>query len=1156
MFNYSLMDKIKLLDCYTKDHGPAYMTGTQALVRLLLEQARLDREQGINSRGLVSGYPGSPLGGLDLELNRNLDLLEKDGVTFQPAINEELAATAIWGSQHIHLYDQPEIDGVFGLWYGKGPGLDRALDAIRHANMGGVAKYGGMVLAVGDDATGKSSTLAYQSEQTFIAAGVPFFYPRSIHDIIPMGLQAFALSRLAGCCVGMKIVVDTADASSIIDLDRIRPEITANDELGPVHIGRHDPALVREDRLFNLRLPAVRRFQKAQNINSIIGSQPAIGKLGIMTVGKTTYEVNDALASLGIDDPAKAGIGLFSIVMPWPIDPASLVDFAQYYDEVMVVEEKRPIVEDQVARAVVNLAERAVITGKLAPDGSRLLPETGEITHSILMTAISERANAHGIAMRPIIQPDVTTADLPKIAARTPWYCAGCPHNSSTKLPDGEIVGMGIGCHSISGFLTPDIITNFTQMGGEGAFWIGRAPFSSHHHSFQNIGDGTYAHSGYLGIRAAVAAGVNITFKILYNGAVAMTGGQTVEGGQPPWVISRQLAAEGVVKIAVVSDAPDALLTGANWASNCQFYDRQDMLPLQQELKSIAGVTAIIYVQGCATELRRKRKRGLIADKTETIIINDAVCEGCGDCAVKSNCVAVKPLMRPEGEKRQIDQSLCNKDMSCLNGFCPSFVTVKKAGGSDASTPSKTNIKPAFPTDITLPMPPPASGDICNIFIAGIGGTGVSTLAGILIMAARVDGIAGTAVNQTGLSQKNGGVTSQIRLARDQSLDGHMVRLPSHEADLLIGCDAVVAANDMVLGLLNKTQSRAILNDNIDPVGVAGVGIGSIVDMPLVMTRLGTVMDPDRIVKWAISSLANQLLGSTTSSNIIMLGWALQKGFIPLGIDAVEAALRLNGTSLENNLAALRWGRLLAHAPDKLFACFDAITTIPQNEAALTDPNRAIAYFTTQLTSYQNAAYAARYESIITQFMARLKSQDSLSSDIGVAAARALYRAMAIKDEYEVARHLTSTDFTARIATVAGNDAAISYHLAPPMLAWLKARDGSPRKIRFGRWLTPYLRGLARLSWLRDSWADPFGYATDRRAERAYRELVIDWLDTLGMAASPDRQDQIKTALELMLKIRGYGHVRAANHSRYAPQITAIIEQISTLPPPIGMAAE
>jgi indolepyruvate ferredoxin oxidoreductase len=1145
------MDEIQLRDCYQKRHGPAYMTGTQALVRLLLEQARLDREQGINSRGLVSGYPGSPLGGLDLELNRNLDLLAAEGVVFQPAINEELAATAIWGAQHIHLYDQPDIDGVFGLWYGKGPGLDRALDAIRHANMGGVSKFGGMVLAVGDDATGKSSTLAYQSEQTLIAAGVPFFYPRSLHDIIPMGLMAFALSRQAGCCVGMKIVVDTADTSGIVDLDNIHPDIIAGNENGPVHIGRHDPALLREDRLFNLRLPAVRAFQHTQQINAPILPQPANGKLGIIAVGKAFYEVNDALISLGIKDRVAAGIGLFSVVMPWPVNADSLADFAKNYDEVMVVEEKRPIVEEQLARAVVNLPARAVITGKMAPDGSPLLPETGEITHAILMTAITKRANAHDIAIRAV--PAVITAQtLPHIANRTPWYCAGCPHNSSTKLPDGEIVGMGIGCHSISGFLTPDEITNFTQMGGEGAFWIGRAPFSSQTHSFQNIGDGTYAHSGYLGIRAAVAAGVNMTFKILYNGAVAMTGGQSIEGGQTPWVMSRQLAAEGIVKIAIVSDAPETLMAGAKWASNCQFYHRDDIVKLQQELKSITGVTAIIYVQDCATELRRKRKRGLIADKPETIVINEAVCEGCGDCAVKSNCVAVKPVMRPEGEKRMIDQSLCNKDMSCLTGFCPSFVTLK--GGNTASkAPPAT--RPAFPADIKLPAPTPVRDGIFNIFVAGIGGTGVSTLAGILIMAARVDGIAGTAVNQTGLSQKNGGVTSQIRLAKGASLAGHMVRLPTHEADLLIGCDAVVAANDMVLGLLNKTTSSAIINDNIDPVGVAGVGIGSVVDMPVVMTRLGAAMDKARITRFAISSLANQILGSTTSSTIIMLGWAVQKGLIPIGVEAVEAALRLNGTSVDDNLAALKWGRLLAHAPDQLLALL-AAKAAPKNQDLLHDPAAAIAYFAAQLTAYQNTAYAARFTTEINRFIDRLTAAKVPTDAIGISAARVLFRAMAIKDEYEVARQLTNADFTAKINAIGGKDIAVHYHLAPPLLSWRKGRDGTPRKIRFGPWLTPVLTMIARLSWLRDSWIDPFGFSAERQSERAHRETVINWLDQLGTNASSRQYEQIETALELMLKIRGYGHVKAANMTRYEQEISAIISGLSTQPPTLDMAAE
>ena len=536
------MPEISLNDCYTQDTGRAFATGTQTLVRLLLEQAQRDRQAGRNTRGLVTGYPGSPLGGLDHELHRAKSFLDAAGIVFQPAVNEELAATALWGSQHIHLYDQPNIDGVFGLWYGKGPGLDRSLDALRHANMGGVSPHGGLVFAVGDDATGKSSTVAYQSEQTLIAAGVPFFYPRSVHDIIPMGLQAFALSRYAGCCVGLKIVVDTADTCAIVDLGK-NPSLTdMNDATRPVHIGKHDATLLRESRLYDLRLPAVIDFQIRHKINQCISlNQKSVatdrGRLGIIAVGKAVPEVIEALTSLGAAQYNDYGIGLLSIGMPWPIAPQILIDFASRYDEILVIEEKRSIVEDQLARVVVNLKKRGIISGKYCPKGESLIPQTGELTHRLLCEVIHARAASHGIMLSALSATE-QPSNLPAIVTRTPWYCAGCPHNSSTKLPDGEITGMGIGCHSISGFLTPDAITNYTQMGGEGAFWIGRAPFSSHQHSFQNIGDGTYAHSGYLGVRAAVAAGVNMTFKLLYNGAVAMTGGQAVSGGHPPWILT------------------------------------------------------------------------------------------------------------------------------------------------------------------------------------------------------------------------------------------------------------------------------------------------------------------------------------------------------------------------------------------------------------------------------------------------------------------------------------------------------------------------------------------------------------------------------------------------------------------------------------------
>ena len=1139
-------EQITLFDCYSKMQGKAYMTGTQALVRLLLEQAQCDREQGLTSRGLVSGYPGSPLGGLDLELTRHRDRLDAAGIVFQPAVNEELAATALWGAQHIHLYDRPEIDGVFGLWYGKGPGLDRALDALRHANMGGVAPKGGIVLAVGDDPTGKSSTVAYQSEQTMIAAGIPFFYPRSVHDIIPMGLRAFALSRYAGCCVGLKITVDTADASSIVDLDIIRPNITLPEPAGAVHIGRHDPALIREARLFTLRLPAVANFQNANDIDKV---QPVKrGKLGIIAVGKASPETQDALRTLGIDLQSDPRIGLLSLTMPWPVNQSALVDFASHYDEVLVIEEKRPIVEEQLAHSIVNIADRAHLSGKSAPDGTALVPRHGELTHSLLVEIVAKRASAHNITVNEIMLPAMEM--LPAIPTRTPWYCAGCPHNSSTKLPDGEIVGMGIGCHSISGFLTPDEITNYTQMGGEGAFWIGRAPFSSQSHSFQNIGDGTYAHSGYLGVRAAVAAGVNMTFKILYNGAVAMTGGQAVEGHQPPWMISRQLSAEGVLKIAVVTDDLDAFPTTVHWAKNSQLYHRDRLLDVQQQLRQIAGVTAIIYVQSCATELRRKRKRGMIPDKPETILINQDVCEGCGDCAVKSNCVAVKPLLTPEGEKRQIDQNLCNKDMSCMEGFCPSFVTVSAAKHGRKAKPASLS----FPDTVILPSPPAAMRDICNIFIAGIGGTGVSTLSGILVMAARLDGKAATAVNQTGLSQKNGGVTSQVRMATKDRLENHMVRLPTGGADILLGCDSVVAANDLVLPLLNKTHSQALLNDTIDPVGVAGVGIGSTVGQALVSERLGAVMDPARIHRLAISDMANRLMGTTMPSAVIMLGWAAQKGWIPLGIDAIEAALRLNGSAVELNLTALKWGRLLAHDPAQIHSLLakstESQTNLPETVID------AIPYFASRLTAYQNAAYATDFEARMTRFIQQIGDAGLDVDRLGLKAAQLLYRAMAIKDEYEVARLLTGERFTRTIIAHAGEDAKITYCLAPPLLGWLKGADGHPRKLRFGHWLTPWLRRLAALSWMRGTWIDPFGFTAERRRERAYRTEVQDWLFRLGAAADTTQRGMIEDALDLMLQIRGYGHIRRARYARIKPQIDTVMTPVTNQPPPIDVAAE
>lgn len=1120
------MSAVRLSDCYTASSGPALINGTQALVRLLLEQARIDREQGLNTRGLVSGYPGSPLGGLDLELGRRKALLDQEGIVFQPGLNEELAATALWGSQHIGLYDNSDYDGVFGLWYGKGPGLDRAMDALRHANHGGVAPKGGMVIAVGDDPTGKSSTLAYQSDHGFISLGMPFFYPRRVQDIIPMGLKAFALSRHAGVCVGLKIVIDTADANVIIDTGDLRPDLTAPEAAKDVHVGTHDHAMIREQRLHQSRLPAVINWQAQNPVNKAMGDTPDDKKLGIVAVGKAAIEVRETLSLLGLEDYHHHGIGLFSVAMPWPLNPDHIMAFADGYDEVLVIEEKRSLVEDQIARMFVNHPNAPRLLGKTDDEGNALIPSFGELSPEIISSALVQRASALGLELAPgDAPPDL--GNLPKVASRTPYYCAGCPHNSSTKLPDGSIVGMGIGCHSISGFLTPDQITNFTQMGGEGAFWIGRAPFSSHHHSLQNMGDGTYTHSGYLAVRASVGAGVNMTFKILYNDAVAMTGGQDAMGGSTPDAMARQLMAEGVKAVAVVSDDPEGAGAVGEWPDGVQFHHRRDVIQVQEDLSHVEGTTALLYIQTCAAELRRRRKRGKIPDRPERLVINEAVCEGCGDCGVKSNCVAVKPIVKPEGIKRQIDQSVCNKDYSCNEGFCPSFVSVKP---SSAASTSDVIPWPDLPQDLSLPKLPSAKGGISNIFIAGVGGTGVSTLSAVLVMAARLDGVFAHAMNQTGLSQKNGGVTSQVRMSQDQKLDEHMVRLPPRSADILLGCDAVVAANDLALRALHPEKSHAIINARIDPVGVAGVGTGHVVDDSLLLARFNAVMAGDNITHCNVADLSDRLLGNTTSANVMLLGMAIQKGFIPVSVEAMEQALTLNAVQVEQNIKAFTWGRWLAHDCDLVMqkAGLGADTSkLELDDMAYGD---AVEYFADQLAEYHNDAYAKGYKTHM-EAMANSITNSVMADDDREAllrkSARAAYRVMAIKDEYEVARLMTSDAFKASITAQFGTGAQLAYNLAPPMMGWLKNRNGTPKKIRFGRWMTGVFSVLAKMKALRGTWLDVFGYSAERREELAFRD---DSLKRMIAAASSQHCNVVLgVVLDAILSVRGYGYVKKAS---------------------------
>ena len=1022
------INTIKLDDCFTKDNDFALMNGVQALVRLLIEQAKIDKDNGLITKGYVSGYPGSPLGTLDLELGRARKHLDENNIIFQPAVNEELAATAAWGTQMLGLYDRPEIDGVFSMWYGKGPGLDRAMDALRHANMGGVALKGGMVLAVADDPIGKSSTLAYQSEQSLISAGIPVFYPANVNEVVPMGLQAFALSRYAGICVALKITSDTADSNAVIDLSKLRPSFSDLEKPLNVHVNKHDPALDREAALIKRRIPAAKHFIKHQNINQTIFN-PKKKKLGIIAVGKATTETIDALFKIGISEPEKNSIGLFSCKVPWPLINEEIEKFAEKFEEILVIEEKASIVEEQVAHILFNSNSRPLLSGKLdAVTNDELIPKVSELSSDIILDCLLKKIkNSKNDYDLEKVKSDSLGNNLPAVVSRTPWYCAGCPHNSSTKTPDDEVVGIGIGCHSIGYFLHPDKLTNFSQMGGEGGHWIGRAPFSNQKHTFQNIGDGTYAHSGSLAIRAAVSANVNITFKILYNDAVAMTGGQKAIGGATPWDISRQLSAEGVKKIYVVSDEPEQFKDTRLFADKVGIFHRDELINIQKEVRNISGVTAIIYVQTCATELRRRRKRGFIQDREMKMYINPDVCEGCGDCAEKSNCVAVKPFDHFEGIKRQIDQSVCNKDYSCKKGFCPSFIGVTSKNKSE---PSKTTF-PELPKSFNkLRNPQPNLNEIQNIIMAGIGGTGISTVAAIIVMAARIDKLFAQSMNFTGLAQKNGAVTSQIRIGREKSLYNRSARLPNETADLLLGCDAVVSVSPSITRTLNPDKTIAIVNGRVEPVGVAGVHIGTVVDDSLLKKHLENHLAVENLQFIDISKLAEHLVGDTVYANIMMLGIAAQKNLIPIDINSIKKAIELNGVAIQQNLMAFNWGRLLSEHPQDVFnsAKIEKITEKEKNI------NTYVDRFYKTLEQFQDKKYADLFFSKVNKIMNLEKNMGNFKKDLPLTRkiALSLFRMMRYKDEYEVARLHTSGEFAQNFLNQNQGE-KLEFYLAPPL---------------------------------------------------------------------------------------------------------------------------
>ena len=1132
--------QVTLDDKYELESGRVFLTGAQAFVRLLILQKQRDKLAGLNTGGFVSGYRGSPLGALDLSLWKAKRFLERANITFQPGLNEDLAATAIWGSQQVNLYPDAKVDGVFAMWYGKGPGVDRCGDVFKHANFAGTSKRGGVLVLAGDDHAAKSSTLPHQSDHQFSAAMIPVLYPSSVQEILDLGLHGWAMSRYSGCWVGFKCVADTVESSASVSVDPARVNIVVPDDfpLPPdgVSIRWPDPFLAAEARMQDYKIYTVLHYCRVNKLNRIVIDSPR-PRLGIITSGKSYLDVRQALEELGIDEQqaAEIGIRVFKVAMPWPLEPEGVRQFAEGLEEILVVEEKRQVVEYQLKEQLYNWRDdvRPRVVGKfdekgewVRPHGDWLLPPHVELTPAMIARVIAqriERLDLHARAMETIrarvewINAKETALARRKITlTRIPYFCSGCPHNTSTKVPEGSRATAGIGCHFMAVWMDRSTST-FTHMGGEGAPWIGQAPFSNAKHIFANLGDGTYYHSGVLAIRAAVAAKVNITYKILYNDAVAMTGGQPFDGPLTPQMIARQCAAEGVAKIVVVSDEPAKYPRGY-FAGDIAIHDRSELDRVQREIRDIPGVTILLYDQTCAAEKRRRRKRGKYPDPAKRVFINELVCEGCGDCGVKSNCVSVAPLETEFGRKRTIDQSSCNKDYSCVNGFCPSFVTVE---GGSLRKPKKADA-----VDFSH-LPPPSSPGIAEpygILVTGIGGTGVVTIGALLGMAAHLEGKGVSVLDMTGLAQKNGAVVTHVRVA-DSPEKLHATRIAAGEAKLVLACDIVTGAGNEALAKMQKGVTKALVNSAL--VMTADFTRNADLAFPLgsMEQEIRDAVAPGDAEFLDATKLATGLMGDSIATNLFMVGYAYQRGLIPVGEEAILQAIELNGAAVEANKQSFRWGRLAAVEPERVLKL--AIPQAkPESQRLSSSLDEIIARRVDFLTAYQDAAYAKRYSDFVAKVRALEAQRLAGRTAFTEAVARYFFKLLAAKDEYEVARLFVQTDFQERVAAQFEGDYKLVFHLAPPLVARLDPATGEPRKRRYGPWMLQALRVLARLRRLRGTPLDVFGATAERRRERQlsldYQALIEELLPSLG-AHNHAIAVQLASIPE---QIRGYGPVK------------------------------
>ena len=1158
------LNQVTLDDKYDLTKSRIFVTGFQAIVRLCLTQRERDRRAGLNTAGYVTGYRGSPLGTLDQQFIRAQRSLDKYDIRFQAGLNEDIAATAIWGSQQAELRGEGKFDGVFGLWYGKGPGVDRTGDVFRHANFAGTSKHGGVLALMGDDHTAESSTTAHQSEYHFIDGMIPILNPAGVQEILDYGLYGWAMSRFCGTWVALKSMHETVESTAVIDGSLERVNIVIPEDFiapeGGLNIRLRDTILGQEARLHDYKRDAMLAFVRANKLNKYITSGGRRPKIGIITVGKSYLDVRQALDELGIDEVRcnDLGIRLYKIACPWPISQQDLKTFADGLELIIVIEEKRSLIEVQVREELYGTANQPVCIGKKDEQGKWLFPVKGALDPNEVAICIGER-----ILQRVGPNEEIATrvaalkgaqrilAETHDVAVRTPYFCSGCPHNSSTVVPEGMRAYAGIGCHYMAQWMDRSTL-GYTQMGGEGANWIGEAPFSNRPHVFQNLGDGTYNHSGYMAIRAAIAAGVNITYKILFNDAVAMTGGQPNDGGLTVPQIARQVAAEGARRVVVVTDEPWKYAKNEEWPRGLTIHHRDELIPIQQELAAIRGVTVLIYDQTCAAEKRRRRKRGRFPDPDKRVIINELVCEGCGDCGVKSNCVSVQPLETEWGRKRTIDQSSCNKDFSCVKGFCPSFVTVHGAklkrgtgiAGAQALTP--------------LPNPKlPAIAKTYDIIVTGVGGTGVVTIGGILGMAAHLEGKGVGILDMAGLAQKGGAVYSHIRVA-ERPEDIHAIRIAAGGANLVLGGDIVVAGNKKVLAAVKHGTTEMVIN-------LAEV-------LPGDFTRNADFSLPTERLKRAIladagaekthfidaTRAATALLGNSIGSNIFLVGYAYQLGAVPLSAASIMQAIELNGEAVEMNQAAFHWGRRAACEPAAVEALIKPAPDALSDARILSHSfEEMVARRVAYLTAFQDAAYAARYRRCVEEVKAVEAARAPGKSGLADAVGRYLFKLMAYKDEYEVARLYADESFAKQVRSELGGEHLRLYvHLAPPLLARADKVTGEPKKMTFGPWIFPLFRLLAKFKFLRGTAFDPFGYMVERRRERALVREYEMMLEEVRSRLSGENHHIAVALAAIPEKIRGFGHVKMRHLKAAKAEEAALLDQLRAGPAPLLKAAE